>query len=424
MFKVKSKYAIIALTIFLSGCSSNLPANITPSKTRAVTSLNIATPDTQNLDIINREIDYATGTKNSLNNYNVKFYVDGPQAYPVLEDMIKNARESIYIEVFKFYNDDTGKRIVNELIAKAKQGLDVKVLYNYLGNNDVAHLNYLAKNGVTVETYNKQVLTSDGINITHRKLYIADGTTIMTGGMNIADKYSLGSIHDTLMSYQGEAVKETLKQFFYDWKKAGGTFTTSMQNTFDKPLIPFDGKTFPLRMNITSPSENKTDIKKMMLAAIGSAKDNIKIAMPYFSDDDLVNKLIDAKKRGIKVTVLLPKINDEKVFDKLNIMTANQLIKWNVEVFWTGAKTNRFNHSKVLTVDNIWVTMGSCNADQRAFYTNQELNIAVSDLEFTVEVNKRFFDFHISNSEVGKYVNIPWFKKPLYSFLEGADKLF
>lgn len=425
MIKLKSAISVLTL-ILLTSCGSQIASELSETNINNQVSALNTEPITSNLEKINSAIDFATGTRNTTNNYNLKFYVDGPEAFPELENMILNAKESVYIEVFKFYNDYTGKKIADGLIAKAKEGLDVRLLYDFVGNKDTKYIDFMAKNGVKVETYNKQVLTSKGLNITHRKLYIVDGQRIMTGGMNIADKYAYAKIHDSMMSYEGEAVKETLKEFYYDWKRAGGEVSNLMKAYLEKPLQPNELKKIPLRVSVTSPSEpdKKIDIKRMMVAAIDSAKDNIKIAMPYFSDDELVEKLVFAQKRGVKVTALIPKINDEKIFDKLNLTTVNQLIEGNVEVFLSGAKTQRFNHSKVLLVDNIWATMGSCNADNRAFTINQELNISISNVEFAQEVNKRFFDYHIQNSEKAVFVKLAWYKKPLYTFLEGVEQLF
>ena len=138
----------------------------------------------------------------------------------------------------------------------------------------------------------------------------------------------------------------------------------------------------------------------------------------------MIDKLIAAQNRGVKVTALIPKYNDEPIFDKLGIMTTNQLLMGNVEVYWSGFKTHRFSHSKAMSIDNVWSTLGSANADHRAFYVNQELNIAISDSEFTQELNSRFFDFHVSIAQKAEYTDLPWYKKPLYSFLEGVDKIF
>ena len=145
--------------------------------------------------------------------------------------------------------------------------------------------------------------------------------------------------------------------------------------------------------------------------------------MPYFSDDEFIEHLIFASKRGVKVQAYMPKKNNQKLFDTVSAITSNQLVQGNVEVYRTGAKDNAFSHSKVLTVDSIWSTIGSCNADHRAFHVNQELNVGISSPNFAREVNSVFFDFHLGNSEKWEYKKVPWYKKPLYSFIEGMDDL-
>ncbi len=421
MANLKSSFfALVISSILLAGCGN--PIN-SLNNVSGVSAQSFVTPVNIDNIGINNSIDFATGTKNTFNNINVKFFMDGKNAYPALENLIMGAKESLYIEVFQFNNDFTGRKFADALVNKHKEGVEVKVLYDFVGNTDVKLMNYMAKNGVHIETYNKQVFTSKGTNITHRKVFIADGLRAMTGGMNIGEKYA-HEWHDTMMSYEGEAVKDTLKEFFADWKRAGNKLSKLMQKAMDNPIqIKTDEKKYPLRVTVTSPKEvdKKEDIKRMMVAAIDSAKDNVKIAMPYFSDDEFIEHLILAKKRGIKVTALMPKDNNQKLFDLVSTNTTNQLVVGDVEVFRTGAKDHTFSHSKVLTVDNTWTTIGSCNADRRAFHINQELNVAISDPEFAQEVNRIFFDSLIQNAEKGTYKDIPWYKKPLFSFVEGFD---
>jgi len=426
MKNIKNKLIFSLCSIsLLSGCGNSFsPALPQLAKPKVSMFNTISSPDNDLLQSLNRAIDFSTGTKNTYNNYNVKFYIDGPQAFPEVEKEIANAKESIYIEVFKFSAGFAGQRIAEALVKKAKEGVDVRVVYNFLENNNIKHLQYMGRNGVKVETFNKEVFTSTGVNITHRKLYIFDGVKAFTGGMNIGDHYADGNIHDTLMSYEGEAVKETIKEFFYDWKRSGGEIDEQMKKTLEKP---FTGSgNMPLRITVTSPQEKdrEADIKRMMITAINHAKKNIKIAMPYFSDDELIERLISAKKRGVDVTVIIPKENNVSLFNQLSKLTVNQFVQGGVQPYWGGSLNKKFNHSKVMTVDDVWTTIGSCNADYRAFHVNQELNMAISDPQFTNEFNQRYFAYHLQNAEKAAYEDFPWYKKPLYSFLEGIDRLF
>jgi len=425
---------ILLASILIFSCSSKNSLNLAQSKlttgvsaSSVVVGSTISAKDSERLSEINTAIDFATGTQNTLNNYNVKYYIDGPKAFPELQKMIIDAKECIYIEVFQFENDYVGRIISDALIEKVKQGVKVFFMYEYIANNNVTLINKMAKNGVIVETYNKQAINSNLTNATHRKLYIFDGKSAMTGGMNIGNEYLLGEWHDVLMSFEGDAVKEMMKEYYHDWKKAGGTVISYMENLYNRRLEtkPAGEKTYPLRIAVTSPSEEdkKEDIKRMMLAAMGSAKINIKIAMPYFSEDEFVNLMKIAAKRGIRVTALIPYKSDKGSYDKLNTMTSNDLLTAGVDVYRGDFETKTFNHSKVMTVDNVWTAIGSCNADSLSLTKNQELDVAVSDPEFTKDFNEDFFAHHLKNAQKAEHVDIAWYQKPIFSFLESIDDL-
>jgi cardiolipin synthase len=391
------------------------------------TELQVKNINILNLDKINQAIDAATNTSNTFNNSNVQFHFRGESAYPALEEMLLNAKESIFFEVFQFHNDKSGNRIADILSQKAKEGVEVHFLYDFLGNltYNKDHIKRMEQSGVHVATYNHEVISSKGVNITHRKVYIVDGTKGMTGGMNIGDTYAF-QWHDTLTGFEGEAVKDMLNEFMHDWKQAGKAVTPAMDKAFKAPIDIQSGSGLPMRVAVTSPRESakSTQLKGMMIAAIDAAVDNVKVAMPFFADDDFVDHLIAAKKRGIDVTALIPMNNKSKIVNDFNQTTVNELVKANVTVFRAGAKDHIFSHSKILTVDNIWSTVGSCNADHRAFYDNQELSVAVSDPQFTQGINNTFFTTLINGSEKASFQKMSKLKSAYLDLLEKVDDIY
>lgn len=422
---LKSAIAIITTAALLSSCGTE--TGLTGSGQDKISAFSVDQDEnTILLQNLNKSIDVATSTKNTTNNSNIKFFMSGQKAFPVMMDLIRNAKKSIYLEVYLFHNDYTGKKFAELLSQKAKQGVEVRVLYDYTGNSNVKLMTEMAKNGVIVETYNKDFFGKVGVNITHRKVFIADGVKAMTGGMNIGEHYEY-EWDDTMAIYEGGAVKDTLKEFLVDWKQAGGKVTYLMSKYLNDPVIvPEGARTVPVRVAVTSPKENsvkKTSLKRMFLSAIDNAKKNVKVSMPYFSDDEFINHLIAAKQRGVDVKAFMPFKSDQKLFDIMGTITTNQLVEAGIDVYRTGAKSGKFSHSKIMTVDDIWSTIGSCNADARAFHDNQELNIAVSDPVLTQEINSTFFEHHINDSAKGEYKKVPWYKKGIYSFVEEMDDL-
>lgn len=423
----KTLLGLLLASSVLTGCATG-DITFSPDlsqESSMLSTFSIDTKSQERLDEINRAIDFATETTNTLKNTNFKFMMNGSVAFPELERLILNAKESIYIELYLFHNDYTGKKFADALIRKAKEGLEVKLIYDFVGNSDIRLMNYMSKNGVHVQPYNQQAFKNSNVNITHRKIYIFDGETAVVGGMNMGEKYE-HEWNDTMVSYQGEAVQDTMKEYLYDWLKTGNQATDKMLEVLAKThTFTEDQKVSPVRIAVTSPNEvgKKDDIKKMMIAAIDNAKENIKVAMPYFSDDEFIKHLIYASKRGVKVQAFMPEKSDQKLFDVLSTVTSNQLVEGGAEVYRTGHLDKVFSHSKLMTVDNVWATVGSCNADYRAFHVNQEINSAFSDPEFTQEINRVFFDFQISNSSKWSYKKVAWYKKPVYSFVEGLDNL-
>lgn len=421
------KLSVLALGLLLTACGNDITPN-TIDNLNTVSTFNADNNVQTDLDRINNAINFSSSTKNTYNNTNLNLYIDGPNAYPALEEMILSAKSSVYVEVFEYHNDATGKRLAEAMIKKAKEGLDVKFLYDYIGNPDTKLFAYMAKNGVEVETYGKDVLVKKP-TVTHRKIYVIDGVRAMTGGMNIDANFASGGLfHDILMNFEGEAAKDTMLEFFNDWQMSGGKMTAKMQHEFDTPVQPSVMDTeekFPLRLAVTNPVGNKKreDIYKMMLAALGAAKKEVRMAMPYFTDDEFIKQIISAKNRGVKVTVLIPNKTSLPPVTMVNTMTSNQFVKAGVDVYRGGVKDGSFNHSKVMSVDGVWSTLGSCNADYRAFHSNQELNIAISSQSFTEKINREFFDRFIGEATKAKFENIPWYKKPAYELLEGIDNL-
>lgn len=340
---------------------------------------------------INRAIDQATGTQNSFNN-RVSLHVDGKEAFEAMSNIIRSAQHSLYMEMFLFHGDQTGWDIAQQLVERKRAGVDVKVLLDALGQVTESGqvVQYMRENGVDVRLYNRQLFDWENVNITHRKLVLADGYKGMTGGMNVGDEYAF-KWHDLMASVEGEAVQEMQTEFFANWTKSGG------QMPPNPPRIP-QGMRFgdsATRVTVTSPAEpgKEKDSKNAFISAIHSALHNVYLVQPYFSDEDIVQALIHAANRGVKVKILLPEVSDNPVHTVLNKRNAERLIAVGAEVLKVDAGKTQdvFTHGKLMTIDGVWTTIGSTNFDTRALENNQELNISVTDVNFARTVEERLF---------------------------------
>lgn len=325
----------------------------------------------------------------------VQLFVDGKTAYPEMERLIRSARQSILMETYTWHDDDSGRRLADLLIERKNAGLDVRVIYDSVGQNSYGpdrpkqNLAMMAAAGIEVREFNRALLESTGVNLTHRKLLIADGRAAMTGGMNIGDNYHL-HWHDAMVRLDGSAVGDLAREFAYDYRRAGGTAPLpGIPPASTRPL----GGSAEVSVCVSSPREGgrATEIRRSMIAAVDAARSSIWIENPYFSDPHLVAHLQAAQQRGVQVGVILPRGNDEPLFPELNAISARRLSAdgARIHVIDTGAGNEHFNHTKMLMVDDSWVMMGSANMDPRSFEENQELTLGVTDRDLARDVRER-----------------------------------
>lgn len=415
-------FSVLSSLSILSSCATQAvnPTELTEAEVKAQSWFNGNGNNVPDNGDVNIRLDNLLLSRRTYNNSAPKFYVDGVTAFPAMEKIIDEAKKTLYVETFIWHDDETGRRIADKLISKHRQGIEVKVIIDELGlltkKGDNRIFDYLKNKGIDVKRYNKLLLGIQGINITHRKLIIADGDTVITGGMNFGDEYEK-IWHDTMVETKGECVFDIEKEFFVDWVKAGGKAP-------EKPQTLEPGKVYgttPIRIAVTSAFERKKkfQVKDAMLTAIGYAKKKIKIAGPYFSDDDMIKKLVEARERGVDVEVVISKTTDSKTFDNLNMGTAKIFLKGDIKVNFY---MPRFSHSKVAIFDDL-VILGSSNPDSRSFRENQELNLVIEDNNLKQDIETRFFEEDRKHYEVQTLdsVKVGFFKKLQQSFLEVID---
>lgn len=338
----------------------------------------------------------------------------GAANYAAIERVVKEASHSIYIETFNFANDKSGRELCDLLASRAKDGLKVRVIIDQIGNYFEAKskngvVAYLRDRGVDARVYDWRSF-GRGISITHRKLYLADGTRGLTGGMNLTDEFK-NDRHDMLVEFRDDAVARTLhREFAYDWKLAGGA--------------PFDLPAAPVRPNldevlVTSPSEQRFEIREALYGAIRSATQRVEVESPYLSDDGLCKALLEARKHKVPVRILVPGANGSPIFKRLNSTSANDLMKAGAEI---RRYDQRYNHVKYFAVDGVWALVGSANGDARALNINQELSVAVREPALLQELNTRLFetDWAVSTPITEPFTR-PWYDWPFTSLLELVD---
>lgn len=329
-------------------------------------------------------LDAAAGTRSSGRN-SIRFLVDKQALAPVLE-AVSAARESIHVEVFQLQADQTGWEFARSLTAKAGAGVRVRLLLDAFGSNTsdpgvVKIVDFLRSSGVNVLIRPAPIL--DG-HLDHRKVIVIDGTVGVTGGMNIGDLYQ-EEWHDQQCLLRGPAVAKLQEAFLSQWKAAGGAVGAG-ENLFPSAADQPDG--YETRVLEHLGGDHDRNIKKAYLGAFATARSLIRIADPYFVDADIIRALEAASRRGVKVQVELPGINDVKIVQGASRAYYPDLLEAGVELY---EYPERMAHEKVAIVDDYWTTFGSSNLDARSLVDNDELNVVVTDARFAAAVESALF---------------------------------
>ena len=343
-------------------------------------------------DGLDRYIGVAAGAQQAKRN-NIKFLIDGPAVEIEGGKALRAAKSSIHIELFQLQADNIGQGLARVLSEKAKEGVKVRLLIDAKGSDleDDNELKKLIENlrssGVWVYAQKPPLLQD---HLDHRKVVVIDGQIGFTGGMNVGRLYQV-DWHDQQTLIMGPAVAELQKAFVERWYLATDEllsgpglyqFSAEVPGGAETRVVPHTGK-------------RDQNIKAVYLRAIGTAQRSIRIANPYFTDEDVVDALNAAARRGVKVQVVLPRENDEPIVQHASRYSYPKLLKAGVEIY---EYPSRMAHEKVAVMDGRWATFGSSNLDARSFYNNDELNLVVTDAGLAQDIEQRLFDTDIARS--------------------------
>lgn len=336
-------------------------------------------------------------------NNNIEYFSDNSSAFESLLDDIKNAESSIHLEFYIFANDKTGKRIRNLLVEKAKQGVEVRVLYDAIGSFSTSNINFrkLKKNGGQTAQFFPPFLNIKLLNFkanyrNHRKICVIDGKIGYTGGFNIRDDH-MGKIkhlspwRDTTVRLSGEIVHSLQNVFLSDWRFSTKD-KTSAEKYINKKYFPVIStkkveNVVPMQLITSGPNNARDSIKVCIEKMINSAKKSVKIQTPYFIPDDAIYGTIKlALLSGIEVSIMIPQKIDHWYVHFASLGYIDDLLKYGLKVY----VYNGFIHSKVVVCDDEILTLGSCNIDIRSFSLNFEDNLVVFDKKKSKEYVTQF----------------------------------
>ena len=312
-----------------------------------------------------------------------------------LFEIISSAQDHIHLQFYIFEDDEFGRRLRDALVEKAKQGIEVRLIYDSVGCWKVKKEFFESMRcaGIYVESFLKVTfpLLSNRFNYrNHRKLIIIDGKVGMIGGCNIADRYLKGingkGWRDTMLLLRGMAVNGLQASFLVDWYFANRTMLSG------KRYFPVtDGCRNSYAQIVTSnPVGDTRAIVGGYIKILSQAKGYIYLQTPYFMPDELfLQSLKNAAMSGVDVRLMIPEKSDSTIADYATMSYLGSLLSSGVKVY---LYRNGMLHCKTVVCDDYISSVGSTNLDFRSFFYNFEISAFLYDRMVAQKLKEQFQD--------------------------------
>jgi phosphatidylserine/phosphatidylglycerophosphate/cardiolipin synthase-like enzyme len=355
--------------------------------------------------------------------------VEGSVFYPRMLADIAAAEDSVHLLQFGFKPGDVGDRFAAELEAAARRGVEVRLVVDRYGSDPdgVSREMYegLVAAGVQVVVNDLMPITRTGLwpdraldwsirqlgHHEHRKLLIVDGAVAYNGGAGIEDHFADGGFHDIMVRVAGDIVREYQAIFLTTFAAHGGpvpddpnalsTYFPAPADAGDKPAVVVG-------------TVHHRDVSALQATRqlIDDARRRIDIANPYFTDDDIVRRVVAAARRGVKVRVLVH--SNSAIHASALENDYGRMLDAGIEIW---EYPDAVVHAKVLVADDT-VMFGTVNLDAWALYRAYEVGAIVKDAATADLVEARLFEPDIA---VSTRAQVPTGTDRVWDFL--ADKL-
>lgn len=359
---------------------------------------------------------------NNLSNGNsFEIITSGRRKQELLMKDLREAKESIHLEYFRFGNDRGGREVQQILEQKASEGIEVRFLNENIANMPIpsSYYNKMRKSGIEVErfTSSKQGIFSLPMRLNyrnHRKIVVIDGRIGYTGGMNVNNHYFF-QWRDTHLRIEGNAVAALQAIFLDSWLTAGGTLKHPLTQYFkESTTVP----EMPFRDKLIQIVPDESDARWPMLQMgyewlLQNARDYIYMQTPYFvPPQSFLNCLKSAALRGVDVRIMFPEKVDTIMMGAANKAYYRECLEAGVRIFERGEE---FIHSKTVVCDDYLSQIGTSNIDIRSFELNHEVNCYIYDKQTALACKEIFF----KDMEVSKEINLDewWRERRWYQML-------
>jgi cardiolipin synthase A/B len=330
--------------------------------------------------------------------------INGDFFFPAMLDAIRGAQQSVTLEAYMFWGGQVGDRFSQALADRAREGVQVRVLLDWIGARraDGADLALMREAGVEVRFYSPPSLLNPlRLNHrTHRKLLVVDGRTGFIGGAGFADFWdgdarSYREWRDAFFRVHGPVVAQMQSIFLENWHKVTGQVEAGA--AFFPELIADEGALAHVFSSTVGAGTDRVRLNYLLV--FGAARKSIHISMAYFIPCDRTQQaLIAARNRGVDVQIIVPNhLIDSKIVRPSSRRTYGPLLRAGVRIFEYAPS---MYHTKGIIIDGALVSVGSANFDNRTFRFSDEANLNLLCPDFARAQIKIFEEDRLRAHEV------------------------
>ena len=324
----------------------------------------------------------------------VRLLIDAKENYPAWLDAIAAAQRYIHFESYIIHEDKIGWTFADALIAKAREGVHVRVIYDWLGGfgkTSRRYWNYLRAGGVDVRCYNAPRLDSPlgWLSRDHRKMLTVDGEVGFVTGLCIGRMWvgepekGLDPWRDTGIEVRGPSVANIEHAFARVWDITGDELPADEIAKFDPEL-----KAGEVALRVV-PSEPASAVMLRVDQLVATlARERLWLTDAYYAGTTLyVQALRAAAKDGVDVRLLVPNASDIPILRPLSRSGYRPLLDAGIRIFeWNGTML----HAKTAVADGTWARVGSTNLNLASWYGNLELDVVVEDVQFAKQLEETY----------------------------------
>jgi cardiolipin synthase len=339
--------------------------------------------------------------------------VEGVSFFPRIFADVEDARSSVHILMFGWREGEVGTEMAALLERKLAEGVEVRVIVDGFGSRPYKEaremFSGLAAAGAQIVVNDVFPLDRDGLypddqhvdwhqdevgRADHRKLYVIDGAVAWTGGAGIEDHFENGGFHDVMVRVTGDVVRQAQAAFLTSFRGHGAPLPANMAPYFPEPAEP--GST-PIALAQVIPGGHVA-ASQAIREQIEGARERLDLMNPYLTDRDMIERLLAAARRGVRVRVVVSKeSNNAQATAALKHRYAD-MVDAGIEI-WEVPGT--VVHAKVVVADDV-VSFGTVNLDAWALYRNSEITMIARSPEAAALFEERLFEPDIARSEPGR----------------------